>query len=313
MKTIALATDSEHPDLTDGDRKLLEVLRERGHDVEPVVWDSEISWEEQDVVIIRSTWDYTEKLEAYRDWLHELQEASVEVWNPPEVLLWNADKMYLKDLRKSGHSIVPSVFLPQGTSVPVGRILEEKDWSNVVIKPMVGAGASDLRRFDESSLDEAQEWLDRLVENFGAIVQPFLEAIRTDGEWSFVFFNREYQYAVKKYPEEGDYRVQSDLGGTRDGVEAPDRLIEQASDAINSITKPFLYARVDAIEQGGRLRIIEIEMIEPDLYLEYNQQGPESFADAVETVLEQGASIDYFQHAEVSREGPNGENGPLGS
>ncbi|MFB6345733.1 MAG: RimK family alpha-L-glutamate ligase [bacterium] len=306
MKNIALATDSDHPELHPGFRQFADVLEERGLNPEPVQWTSDTSWSDYDTVIITSTWDYVQNFDAYRSWIDTLEASSAQVWNPVDVLRWNMNKMYLKDLRESNQSIVPSVFLPAGTSVPVNRIVEEKNWSEIVIKPLVGAGASDLKKFDGESLDEAQEWLDRLADNHGAIVQEFQESIRENGEWSFVFFNREYQYAVKKEPAQDDYRVQIAHDGTREGEEAPPGLIRQAQSAVDSITKPFLYARVDALANNGQLQLIEVEMVEPDLYLEYSENGPEAFADALEDVTEQGAEIDYFDHAEIQTEEING-------
>lgn len=306
MTSLALATDSDHPDLTGGDRRLVERLSGRGIESEPVIWNSDADWSQYDAVIVRSTWNYVENRDAYLEWIDRLDGAEVQLWNPADVLRWNMNKLYLKDLRKAGHSIVPSVFVPERSSIPIERVLEEKDWSEFILKPMVGAGASGLEKFTRDSLDEAQAWLDELVGESGAIIQPYLDSVRKNGEWSFVFFNRDYRYAVKKYPTGDDYRVQAELGGSREGEEAPPAFVRQAEEAVNSITKPFLYARVDALEQNGQLRIIEIEMIEPDLYLEYAEEGPQAFADAIEEVLEQGARIDYFDHAEIQTEGRNG-------
>jgi glutathione synthase/RimK-type ligase-like ATP-grasp enzyme len=298
MADIVFVTDREHTDLVPGDRMLLENLEERGHTVDVQVWDDrDVRWSDYDLVLLRETWDYERKYKTFLQWIDHLDELPVRVMNPPNVLRWNANKQYLKDLENSGVPIPPSFFVPEGAPVPLEKVLDEKGWSEFVIKPLVGAGAFKLERFTLEELSEAQEHLENLAANRGAIVQKFLPEVEEEGEWSFLFTGGELSHTVLKQPAEDEYRVQKALGGTRHHREADPSIARQAEEYAGTITQPFLYLRLDGIVSRGRLRVVEMELIEPRLYLEGSEEGVENFADAIHETVEEGLKVRYFEAA----------------
>lgn len=299
MTRIAFASDEANKDLVDGDRDLRDALEEKGHSVEAAVWtEPEVSWSEYDLVLIRSTWDYETKYKQFLNWIDQLEANDNTVWNPPEVLRWNSNKQYLKELERSGVLIPPSFIVPPGASpVPLNKIMEEKNWKDVVVKPLVGGGAHKLQRFDESTVQEGQKHLDALTVEHGAMVQKFLPEVTDEGEWSFIFTGNELSHTVLKQPESGDYRVQKALGGTREHRKAPEGIRAQARDYVQKITDPYLYLRLDGIVRNERLHVLEVEMIEPRLYLAGSDEGVQNMANAIDTALQDGLSVEYFQTA----------------
>ncbi len=298
MPELVFAVDQDHTDLVPGDRMLREKLEERGHDVDVRVWDDRtVNWSHYEMVLLRETWDYETNYETFLQWIEHLDELPVRVMNPPNVLHWNANKQYLKDLEKSSVPIPPSFFVPKEAAVPLEKVLAEKNWSEYVIKPMVGAGAYKLERFTENELKDAQEHLKELAAEQGAIVQKFLPEVEEEGEWSFLFTGRELSHTVLKTPAKGEYRVQKALGGTREHREADPSIERQAKEHARTITQPFLYLRLDGIVSQGQLIVVEMELIEPRLYLEGSKQGVENFAEAVDDTVEEGLKVHYFEAA----------------
>lgn len=302
MGSVIFAVDADHTDLVQGDRDLRSALEERGHTVDVGVWDDRsVRWTDYDLVLVRETWDYEKNYETFLRWVEHLEEIDTLVMNPPDVLRWNAKKQYLKDFQESSVPIPPSFFVPEGANVPLERIMDEKGWDEVVVKPLVGAGAHNLDRFDRSSLDAGQKHLGELVAEHGAIVQKYLPEVTGDGEWSFLFVGKELSHTVRKTPAEGDYRVQRALGATRHHEEADPAVARQAKEYAKTITKPFLYLRMDGIVHNDRLLVVEMEMIEPRLYLEGTGEGVENFAEAIDGVIEDGLHVDYFETAAPSQ------------
>jgi glutathione synthase/RimK-type ligase-like ATP-grasp enzyme len=298
MPTIAFASDRDHEELVEGDRMLKTYLEDLGHSVTVEVWnDEEVQWSRYDLVLIRSTWNYSSAPDSYLDWISRLESADLRLWNPPEVVRWNLHKEYLKDLRESGISVPPSFFVPEEVEVPLDKIMDEKGWDAVVLKPLIGAGGTGVERFTLDDTEDGQRHLNSLVQDRGALVQEFLPEVTQEGEWSFIFAGNQFSHAVLKTPSDDEFRVQRALGGTRHHREPPERLRRQAEDIVKKITKPYLYLRLDGIARGGRLMVLELEMIEPRLYLEGSESGVEVIGEAIDQALEDGLSIDFFETA----------------
>lgn len=287
MALIAFATDKSFPNLTDGDTLAADVLRQRGHRVDACRWDDPaLDWSAYDLVVLRSTWDYHLRAAEFAAWLDKLDAARVPVANPTDVLRWNMDKMYLSDLQEAGVAVLPSVWLPQGSRVDLAALLAEKDWPQGVIKPTISAAAHDTLRVDRSNAADLQPSFADLLRAGGVIVQQFAPEIQGHGEWSFLFFGRQFSHAVVKQPSPGDFRVQRDFGGRAMAAEAPPALVSQAAAVLGAIEAELLYARVDAIERQGELLLMELELIEPYLFLELHPDAPGRFADAIVSCLD---------------------------
>jgi len=278
---LALATCRAHPNLADDDRLLRDALQVRGAVVLPAVWDeADIAWRDFDAVIVRSTWDYHLRAGAFDAWIDRLEREGVPVWNPPEVLRWNARKTYLKELEAAGIPTVPTRFIEEeGTSLEA--ILDEAGWDEVVVKPVVSASAHETWRASRASIAVDHVRYARLLAGGPLMVQPFLPAIATEGEWSLCFFGGRYSHAVLKLPRAGDFRVQADHGGRYSAADAPAWLIEQADAALRASGWRTLYARVDGCVVEKVFQLMELELLEPGLFLSTYAGAADRFAEAV--------------------------------
>ena len=244
LTRCALVTWSGLPDLAADDRLLRAALQRRGVDARAVVWDDQgIDWGAFDAIVIRSTWDYHKRVDEFRAWIDRME--GLPVWNPPAILRWNLHKSYLLELEKQGLPIVPTMVMP-------GR---------VVVKPAVSATAHRTMLFD-----------------YDVLIQPYLPEIE-EGELSFVFLGRAFSHAVRKRPRGGDFRVQTEFGGTAERVELSPELVAQAERIAAALGGQWLYARIDGIVRDGRLLLMELEALEPSLFLD--EAAAERFADAL--------------------------------
>ena len=203
----------------------------------------------------------------------------VPLWNPAPTLRWNLDKIYLRDLEQRGVAITPTAFPADGDRLT--DILSTRGWKDVVIKPRISAAGHRTMRLRGTSPDAlaaAQTEMDELNAMGGALVQSFLTAIETTGEWSFIFLGGHYSHAVLKRPGAGEFRVQEQYGGTAKGGQPPSGLVDQARLVMAAVDLPWLYARVDGCEVDGRLLLMELELLEPSLFLLDGPGAPQEFA-----------------------------------
>jgi glutathione synthase/RimK-type ligase-like ATP-grasp enzyme len=265
--TVGLATCEELPDLDADDRPLVTALAVHGIQATPVVWDDPaVDWGAYALVVLRSTWDYAERHEAFLDWARSLS----AVVNPVPVLEWGVDKeRYLGDLDRAGVPVVPTSFVHPGEELPP---LEEP----FVVKPAISAGGRMSARFEPANLEAASALLARIhAADRAAMVQPLCEG----DEHSIVFIDGVYSHALaRRAPlpalreREGLY-LQEQLSRAR---ETP-RERARADAAIGVAPAPLLYARVDLI--GGL--VLEVEVVEPSLYLAFGSGALERFAAAI--------------------------------
>jgi glutathione synthase/RimK-type ligase-like ATP-grasp enzyme len=245
----------------------LPALREAGVDVEVVVWDDPaVRWESYDRVVLRSTWDYPERLDRFLSWLEGVT-AVTDLRNPVPMLRWSLDKHYLADLDRAGVPITPTTFVEPGQDpvFPAGPF---------VVKPAIGAGSRDAASYEPSDHDTALAHVRRLHSaDASVLVQPLLKSVAEEGEWPMVFFAGRYSHAASK-------RVALPRAGTIDDLFAEETntpyvadtaQIAVAQQAIDLVTQRFevpLYARVDLVrDDDGRPCVLELELVEPSLFL----------------------------------------------
>jgi glutathione synthase/RimK-type ligase-like ATP-grasp enzyme len=278
---VALATCRALPRLVEDDRLLQRALESRGVRAEPAVWDdAAVGWTELDAVVVRSCWDYHLQPEAFDAWIRRLEKDGVSLWNPPEVLRWNARKTYLRDLEAAGISIVPTRFIEQ-SDTGLEAVLDETGWDEVVVKPVVSASAYGTWRTSRATLARDLENDRRLRGSGEVLVQPFLPGIQADGEWSLCFFDDRFSHAVLKRPRPGDFRVQSDHGGIHLPAEPPAEVLACAKAALRAAGRRTVYARVDGCVVDDTFRLMELELLEPGLFLSTNPAAPDRLAEAV--------------------------------
>lgn len=282
MSKIGLATCTRVPDLTADDRLLLDELLRRGVDACPVVWDDPSApWASFDSVVIRSCWDYHQRPGEFLAWMAALEDSGVSLWNPARLVHWNHHKGYLQKLERSGVPVVPTVFLERGARVSIAALLEERGWTEAVVKPAVSASAYRTSHVSLDNAAAAQDAVDAVLADGDVLVQRFLPEIASRGEWSLLFFGGTFSHALLKRPGSGDFRVQTELGGSAVRQEPPAGLLEQAQAIAAKIPAPWLYARLDGVDLAGVFTIMEVELIEPFLFLADDPLAPARLADAL--------------------------------
>ncbi len=278
---VALATSAALSALTDDDRLAAQAPRDGGYLVEAAVWDDPaVGWTAFDVVVLRSAWDYHLRLADFEGWIGHLEAEGVALWNPPAVVRWNAHKAYLLELAAAGVAVAPTVLLRRGESASLPELATRLGRPELIVKPAVSASAHrtallDGRRAgDQATLTEAAAGADTLV-------QPFMQEVASEGEWSLIFLGGEFSHSVLKTPAPGDFRVQHELGGTARALPAPAPLLAEARAALRRVRWPTLYARIDLVRAGGRPVLMELELIEPDLFFGLAADAPRRFRDAL--------------------------------
>ena len=196
-----------------------------------------------------------------------LEGAGIPLWNPPAVLRWNSHKGYLRDLAARGVPVVPTRWLGRGKPVDLATLLEDTGWRDAVVKPAVSASASGTWRTSTEAAAGDQARLGELLRAGDVMVQPFVSEVRDRGEWSILFLGGQLSHAVLKRPAEGDYRVQWEFGGSAVTMAPPPRLVADAEAVMAAVPGDAVYARVDGVERDGRLVLMELELIEPHLFL----------------------------------------------
>ncbi len=286
MPGVAFATYRQSPELTDDDRLVADLLRRHGVDVHPAVWDNAgVDWARFDRVIIRSTWDYHLKPDAYQAWIRSFLPRPDQLWNPPAIVLANLSKRYLIELERKGVNVVPTAYIEAGDEQPLRGIMEHRGWDEVVIKPAVSASGRGTWRSSRAAAEKDQEEFAAQSRAHDVLVQPYCPEVASYGEWSMVFFDGEYSHAVLKRPADGDFRVQRHLGGTPVAATPDAGLLTQASAILQKVDGPLLYARVDGIARGGDFLLMELELNEPFLFLSLSDGATARFAAAVLRVL----------------------------
>ncbi len=252
-----------------------EPLRTAGMNVEGRCWTQARDLAEFDLVMPLLAWGY---VRAYPLWLEkvaEWQAGGVRVRNPPSVLAWNADKSYLERLAERGAPAVPALFVDRISEQVMADAAAAFGADRLVAKPRVSHSA--WRTIRWSPGDGIEDGPDG-----PAIIQPYLPEIETKGETSLIYFGGDYSHSVGKLPQPGDYRVQPEYDGIISAVEPAADQLEAAERILAAVDEDLLYARIDlAPGLDGRPALIELELIEPDLYIGYDPDRGAKFAEAV--------------------------------
>ncbi len=279
---VALVTCNTLPNLTASEQELLPLLDQQGLIAEACVWDDpNVAWENYQAWIIRSVWDYYLKPEQFKGWMHGLaQEIGERFWNPYPILQQNSDKQYLQELHKAGLPTVPTLFLDHISQIPTA--LQKLEGERFILKPSVSASAHHTYQFDRKSgeagiIPGLSTWPSQKV----PMLQPFIKEVAEQGEWSCIFLNGHYSHSVLKTPASGDFRVQEEYGGQTTAQDADPQLIKQAQAYVDFYAPHLLYARVDGVMIRDTFHLMELELIEPELFLHKSPGAHQRFAEAI--------------------------------
>ncbi len=289
---IALLTDSrylnpENPNwyvqnILDDDRHLMEGLAKHGIRTVRVNWaDADFDWTQVQAAVFRTTWDYFEKFDQFRSWLEKVQ-GRFPLHNSAELVRWNWDKHYLKDLERLGIRIPPTRVFEVGESVRLQELLDEFQCAGGIVKPTVSGAALHTYRFSRMEFETVEKLANSLLRSRAMIFQPFQNSVVERGELSLIVIDGNVTHAVKKVAKPGDFRVQDDHGGKAFSHEASIEEILFAEKAVRACPTLPVYARVDIIQDNeGKLAVMELEVIEPELFLRFSPKAAHILADVL--------------------------------
>jgi hypothetical protein len=260
---VTLVTCDAQPLLTRSDRALKEELENSGASVRVAIWtDSEVDWSASNLTVIRSTWDGCTRFREFEGWLRRI-EAETRVCNPVEKILWNFEKHYLVDLHRRGIEIIPTVYFQAKSHVSLNPT--DINWPDVVAKPSIGGSSIAVRRFSiPAELSLLENHLNGILTRTGALMQRFEETVTTLAERSLVFIGGEYSHAVRRIP----FNTADTPDSPQFDHEAEEAEIAFATQVLEvSDSKKLSFARVDVLPGPTGLLLMELELIEPALFL----------------------------------------------
>lgn len=276
MTRIALATAQHLPQLSEDDEILYRALLALGHDAAPVIWDSDADWRSYDVVVTRSIWDYHLKHARFLEWLDQLDASGACVYNPTALMRWNSDKHYMLELAERGVRVTPTRVMRRGQPGTLMEIALDAGWQRIVVKPTVASTGWQTWQADSPFTAEQEARFQHQKQGMDLLVQEFVEGVR-DGEQSFVFIGGEYSHCALKQAAGDEFRVHIEWGGTVKRVEPPREHVEWAQSVVAAVQEPWMYARVDAVTGADGLVVMELEMLDPELFFAYDDAAVAKF------------------------------------
>jgi glutathione synthase/RimK-type ligase-like ATP-grasp enzyme len=279
-KRVALITWSGLPEGAESERLLLPYLG--AADAQIVDWRAVgVDFRKFDLVILRSCWDYHLRGNEFTQWLRRTSPA-VRILNDPETVLWNRNKFYLRELAAMGIEIAPTVFVSRGEAIGKTERMKIEVWQKAVVKPAVSASAHNTWLAD-GAVFPADTELQQKMRGEAFLIQQFVPEIETQGEISFIYIDGAYSHAVLKRPAEGDFRVQKEHGGSAEPFRPSTPLLDQVNKIAGAVpqVRDSLYCRIDVIEKDGKLVLMELELIEPELFLGLAEGAAARFAAAI--------------------------------
>lgn len=262
------------------DDLLLDPLSKLGWSVDMVSWrDRNAEWNRYEAVIIRSPWDYQQDAPRFLNVLKAIEQSTARLENPLELVKWNIDKTYLRELQEKGVLIVPTIWGENLTTDKLADAFEQLSTRELVIKPTVSANADNTFRLKKESTPNNEKEILQIFSTRTFMIQPFMESIVSEGEFSLFYFGGVYSHTILKTPAPGDFRVQEEHGGILTSVEPVTKLLHRAQQTMQHLEPQPLYARADYVRTAENdFALMELELIEPSLYFNMDEESPERFA-----------------------------------
>lgn len=272
---IGLVTCTALPEPDVDEAALLDAVAARGGCPRLLAWDDPaVDWAELDLAVLRSTWNYHRQLPRFLAWA-EVAARSTTLANPLSIVRWNTHKRYLLELAAGGFPVVPTELLPRGSRASLAELRERRGFREVVLKPAVSAGSFETHRVREG--EDGEALLARLLAEHDVLMQAYVGSVEGHGERSLVFIAGALSHAMRKSPR------------FTDGVErvtGPHPITEEERALAEALMARFgagtLYGRVDlARDARGEPMVMELELVEPSLFLTDHPPALERFAEAI--------------------------------
>ncbi len=281
-----VSTGAYDANTVDEDALLSQLLEELGISHELLAWsDPDVDWSRFTHVLIKSTWDYFDYYPEFLAWLDKLEALGTSVLNPIGTLRWNSSKNYLLELKAKGYPCVAGQILPKGTATTLEALHEALGFETLVIKPLVSGGAKNTLKVTRGAGKELEDKITSLLQVEDFLVQPYIPEIVSVGEYSLIFFNGVFSHAVLKSPAVDDFRVQHYYGGTIQEIRPDSSMLASAQVLVASFAKDSLYSRVDGVVIDGVFHLMELELIEPYLFLGLSEKAIPNYKAALQKRL----------------------------
>ena len=286
MTRIAFLTLAERGDFVIDDDLAVEPLARRGITVETLPWDQTgVDWKRYRLVVIRSTWDYQHHASEFLATLAEIEDSGTPLHNSLAITRWNMQKTYLRELAAQGVPTVPTIWRDGLARGGLLTLFDELGSDEAVIKPVMSGNAEGAWRLDRARARELAGVIEAYFHGRPLMMQAFEQAIVSEGEFSLIYLGGAYSHAILKVPKAGDFRVQEEHGSDVRAVTPEPALRATGDAAMAAVGERLLYGRADLVRHGEEFRVMELELVEPALYLRTDPGAPDRFADAIAALL----------------------------
>ena len=258
----------------------------QGLKVDITYWDNPTyEWQETKSVLFRTIWDYFERFDEFWEWLEQVK-TKTRLINSYELIKWNIDKHYLKDMSSWGIETVPTYFADKGCNMKLHEIAKRNQWKDLVIKPAISASAFKTYKILANEIQANEKLFNSLVQERNMLVQPYFETITQLGEASLMVLDGKFTHAILKKAQPGDFRVQDDFGGTVHNYIPTKAEINFAEEVFKTCKTKPVYGRVDIVwDNDKNFYLSELEIIEPELWIRNYPKCAERIAEAVDKIL----------------------------
>ena len=261
-------------------------LESKGLKVTRLSWDDpDFDWSDTKSVLFRSTWDYFDRFEEFSTWLDRVSRVT-RLINSEKLIRWNMDKHYFLEIAEKGTQIIPTRYIEKDERIKLTDLIEETGWNKAILKPCISGGARHTYRLNPANAGAHQKQFEKLIKEEAFMLQPFIDSIVEQGELSVMVINGKFTHSVLKKAKPGDFSVQDDWGGTLHAYKPAADEIHFAENAVKNCPEKPAYARVDIAKgENGEPLLVELELIEPELWFRRNPEAAKELAEAVLKIL----------------------------
>lgn len=267
-------------------------LEAMGWTIDTLPWRRDgVEWDRYDAVYVGTPWDYPDDPDRFMRVLGDVDRSGAILVNDYALVSWGMPKTYLRDLARKGVDVVPSRWGDRFDTGILDEAFERFCTEQLIVKPVISTNAVNtfLVQRDVPARVEAQ--LRDTFADRACVIQPFIENIRSDGEYSLFYFNRRFSHAIRKIPQRGDFRVQEERGAQIVAV-TPESALRDAGDRLLQVVEPMpVYARADFVRgPDNRFLLMELEVVEPSMYLRMDERAPRRFAEAFDDYVNKASA-----------------------